>query len=419
MKLLRGAFRFIGAALLIYVVLEVGFRFYRYNQLKSSADKNIHYPFSSFKSPIYKFDPEAGYAYPSNADNRQWLYAADNNLQPHESEIVTNNMGMFGAAADIQPAKGPDEFRIAILGDSFCATTTSTVTWPTALERLFDTDADFKRTVGKGKVRVLNFGLDGTGLTQWPSVYRSRAAKFDPDIVIVSFIGDDILRRFIYRDTLQFGDNDYGMFACTAVPVAIGNPACRNGYAFVIDPSREDYRQRADEIKRRIYMSSLRKLPWYTLNPELLATVSRGHLGLYPKLELTRRVGAKSAGGTGSPSTLHFDTEDEGIRASVEAITELAAGPHPILILHHPMVTECLAHKPDAIFQHFAQAAGNVHMIDMTEQLPQGAGPDEINKWYNLPYDIHPSSYGAQVYAESVVKQVRAIVGAEIQSKTK
>ncbi|MGA8232449.1 MAG: SGNH/GDSL hydrolase family protein [Candidatus Acidiferrales bacterium] len=362
---------------------------------------------------------EAGYAYQSNASNHQWLYDADDDLQSHESEIITNNMAMFGSPTDVKTAKGPDEFRIAILGDSFCATTTSTVPWPTALERLFGADDDFKRTVGKSNIRVLNFGLDGTGLTQWPSVYRSRAANFDPDLVIVNFIGDDILRRFIYRDTLQFGDNDYGMFACTALPVDIGNPACRNGYAFIIDPAHEDYRQRADEIKRRIYMASLRQLPWYSLNPELLATISQGRLGFYPKLELTKRATAKSAGGTGSPSTLHFDTEDQGIRASAEAITELASVPHPILILHHPMVTECLAHKSDAIFQHFMQAAGNVHIVDMTVELPQGVSADEINKWYNVPYDIHPSSYGAQVYAENVAKQVRAVLSGKTQAKTK
>jgi hypothetical protein len=34
----------------------------------------------------------------------------------------------------------------------------------------------------------------------------------------------------------------------------------------------------------------------------------------------------------------------------------------------------------------------------MLTALPLDASQDEINKWYNVPYDGHPSSYGASVY---------------------
>ncbi|MGC1684157.1 MAG: hypothetical protein WA734_00930, partial [Candidatus Acidiferrales bacterium] len=163
MKLLRRTLQCLGWVLLAYFVLEVGFRFYHYEQLKSNVDKNTHYSFSSFKAPLYTVDLEAGYAYQPNARNHQWLYDKDNNLVPHDSEVVTNDMGMFGASDDVRETKRPDEFRIAVLGDSFCATTTSTVPWPTALEKVFSTDAGFKRLVGKSTIRVLNFGLDGTG----------------------------------------------------------------------------------------------------------------------------------------------------------------------------------------------------------------------------------------------------------------
>ncbi|MFZ0908860.1 MAG: SGNH/GDSL hydrolase family protein [Candidatus Acidiferrales bacterium] len=407
MKSLRGTFRFVGRVVLAYVVLEGGFRFYRYERLKSSVDEQIHYSFSSFKAPLYTVDAEAGYAYQPNARNHQWLYDKDNDLVPHDSEIATNNMGMFGSSTDIQAAKGPDEFRIAVLGDSFCATTTSTVPWPTALERVFSTDSDFKRLVGQSTIRVLNFGLDGTGIVQWPAVYRTRAAKFDPDFVIVNFIGDDILRRFLYRDTLQFGDAGYGMFACTSLPVTIANPTCRNGLAFVIDPTREDYRQRAIEIKRRIYEALLQQLPWYSLNPELLAAISKGHLGLHSKLQW-----AKS-------STPHYDTEDQAMRASLEALTQLTSVPHSTLLLHHPVVQECLAHKSDPLVQKFIQAASQEHIVDMTGEMPPGASADEINKWYNGPYDWHPSSYGAQIYAEIVAKQIRAAISAELSAKAR
>ena len=407
MKALRATTRFAVWVLLTFVILEIGFRFYRYHQLESDADKNIHYSFSSFKARLYTVDQEAGYGYEPNARNQQWLYSKDNDLEPDESTVVTNNMGMFGTPSAVQPSKGPDEFRVAVLGDSFSATTTSTVPWPTALERVFSADADLKRAVGKSTIRVLNFGLDGTGIVQWPAVYRSRAAKFDPDLVIVNFIGDDILRRFIYRDTLQFGDADYGMFTCTTLPVSLRNPACRNGFAFVIDPTREDYRRRADEIKRRIYAASVRQLPWFSLNLELLAAISKGHLGLHSKLQ------------TAKPSTPHYDTEDQAIQASLAALAGLAAMPHPTLFLHHPVAQECLAHQSDALVLKFIHAAGSVHIIDMTGELPQSASVEEINKWFNGPYDWHPSSYGAQVYAEAIAKQVRTLIAAKVGANAK
>ncbi len=123
-------------------------------------------------------------------------------------------------------------------------------------------------------------------------------------------------------------------------------------------PGACDCRQRANEIKRQdIYGFTAATFPWSSLNAGLpLPPFRKGVSGSIRNFELTKRATAKSAGGTGSPSTLHFDAEDQGIRPSAEAITELASVPHPILILHHPMVTECLAHKSDAIFQHFMQA---------------------------------------------------------------
>jgi lysophospholipase L1-like esterase len=388
----------------IYVLLEAGFRLYRYEQLASEVGKNTHYRFSSFKEAIYKVDSSAGYAYLPNSHNRQFLYDENGNLLPHDSRIVTNNMGMF-SSVDAQVDKAPDEFRIAILGDSFCATTTSDVVWPTALQDALNADLELKRAVGKSKITVLNFGLDGTGLVQWPDVYRTRAAKFNPDLVIVNFISNDIVRKYVYRDTLRFGVSSHGMFACSSLPVDITNPDCRNGFAFVLDPTVEDPHQKGVEIKGDIYKALLGKLPWYSPYPELLATIFQGHLGLHPRLE----VSAFRPGIFGL-SNLFYDDEQQSIGISLDALKQISALHQPTLIFHHPAVEECLAGKSSPLAQQFMAAAKGLHIVDMLTELPQGASPDVIRAWYNLPYDAHPSNYGAKLYAESAEKQVRSLL---------
>jgi hypothetical protein len=67
------------------------------------------------------------------------------------------------------------------------------VTWPDALEQALNKDEGLKKQTGKTVFKVLNFGLDGTGIVQWPNVYKNRAAQFNPDLLIVNFISDDIL----------------------------------------------------------------------------------------------------------------------------------------------------------------------------------------------------------------------------------
>ncbi len=99
MKLLRGAFRLIAWTLLIYASWKSDSASIATNSLNPASIKISTISISSFKSTIYggRLDLRvAGYAYQSNASDRQWLYDADDDLQSHESEIIPNNMAMFG-----------------------------------------------------------------------------------------------------------------------------------------------------------------------------------------------------------------------------------------------------------------------------------------------------------------------------------
>ena len=278
--------------LLACVALEAGFRVYKYFQLKSDSERTTRYSFSSFKSPIYELDRDTGYAYVANSRNNQWLYDDENRLVSRASNIIINNFGMM-TPSDVTIEKPADEFRIAVLGDSFCATTTSDLTWTAALETVLNGDEKVKRAFGNARIRVLNFGLDGTGICQWPSVYKHKAARFQPDLVIINFIRDDIFRAFIYRDTIKFDENARGMVACTSLPVSLMNRDCHNGLSFIIHPTNENYQARAVQIKSAANLLLIRRLPWFGLYPELLASVAGGRWGLKPRLDVMTFPGTR------------------------------------------------------------------------------------------------------------------------------
>jgi hypothetical protein len=143
---------------IFYLVLEVGYRFYRYEVLISASsqaasfsttgprdangvvgsggefDKYARSSFSSFEEPLDLLDTNTGFQYRPNTQVHQWLYDSEGNLLPHASNIHTNNFGSI-SPEPYTLAKPKTEFRIAVIGDSFCVTTTSSVAWPTAFRR--------------------------------------------------------------------------------------------------------------------------------------------------------------------------------------------------------------------------------------------------------------------------------------------
>jgi hypothetical protein len=299
---------------------------------------------------------------------------------------------MISANAAIDKPK--DEFRIAILGDSFCATTTSDVTWPEALEQALNKDEGLKKQTGKSVFKVLNFGLDGTGIVQWPNVYKNRAAQFNPDLLIVNFISDDILREFIYRNTLRVGDGDYAMFTCTVLPTDLQNRNCQNGLSFVSDPTKGDYMARGSRIKNEIYTAMIRRLPWFSPYPELLSSVLGGRLGLKPGVVIL------------PSSNPHYATAEVAVEASYAALNTITWMHSKTLIFFHPTLEQCLSAETPPIVIQLMERAKGMSIINMLTALPLDASQDEINKWYNVPDDGHPSSYGASVYAHAADKQI-------------
>lgn len=378
----------------LYSIAEVSYRLYLHHQLESSAARHLRYSFSSTEAPLYTMDEKTGYEY--LPDRRLHLRLYDERGQfIRENNIVTNNFGHLESADD-SLAKPDSEFRIAVIGDSFAATIPSNVPWPTALQTELNQDVALRKATGKTTFKVINFGLDGTGLVQWPNVYEEKVVPFHPDLVIVSFISNDLYRKFIYRQTIHLTDDDQVMITCTSLPADIDRSSCLNAYSFVVDPRRPDYQKETTRIKRELFAKMVARLPWFSPYPELMSAMLNGRFGLPRRLQFQ----------DGSMS--YFGSDTEALASSRRAAEEIASKQPAVMFLYHPTVEECLEKQPAPVTEEMMAQEPGLHIENMLQYLPISSGPEEIKKWYNLPYDSHPSDYGAQVYAHAVEGRVLA-----------
>lgn len=144
-------------------------------------------PLGSFKSaPFRRYDPDVGIALIPNTHviHRRGCFAG---------EVQVNRWGMRDRDRNLE--KQPGEFRIALLGDSVVegvhVKPDEVVT--TRMEKLL-------AEKGYPNTEVLNFGVEGIGTTQELLIYKQRVRQFRPDLVILLFVGNDVMNN---SSTLQ------------------------------------------------------------------------------------------------------------------------------------------------------------------------------------------------------------------------
>jgi hypothetical protein len=376
----------VAAILLVFgVIAEGAGRVYWHHHL---LRRHMRYGCSTMDGPLYMLDPQAGYSYVPDAKLHLTLY--DEEYRPlRTNNVIVNNFGHLSLDNDSMQ-KPPSEFRVAVIGDSFSATTPSDITWPTLLQRDLNEDQALKKAIGKASFKVINFGLDGTGFVQWPNVYKYKVQPFHPDVVIVNFIGTDIDRRFFYRNTITIGDHDQAVITCTSLPAKLSNPDCASAYLFVLKPGSSDPRSEIARFKNEMQRKLVARLPWFSLYPQMLGVLLNGRFGLHSRLEL-------NSGGTPL-----FESSQKAIAASRKALETIASAQHRLIVLYHPVLQECLAKQAPPDVREFMAEENDLNIENMLNFLPLKSSPNEIRSWYNSPYDQHPSDYGAGIYARVV-----------------
>lgn len=332
-------------SLITLCAVEAVYRVYRYKQLCAQ----IAFPEEGTDpAGCDVFDPELGYRY--RPHKATYLPATEPGQSPRIWRV--NSHGHI-ADSEYPLAKPPGELRIAAIGDSFTAGITNSVRWTSVLEERLNQNPTWTGA-WKKTTRVINLGHDAMGVVQFQAVFDREAPRFEPDIILVSLIIDDLRRRRYWRG----------------------------------EPERAEDRAPMQEFLRQ---EMLGPLPWYGLHCEVLAASKVGRpLGMRPRLV---------------PRDYH--DADEAMAVSLASLRHMVKQHPRVLILHHPMYEEYgrgLDHFRAGLKEQLYRDGADLEIVRMQDVMPDPkiAGVDPITAWYQRPSDTHPTDAGMVLYGEAV-----------------
>jgi hypothetical protein len=380
--------------LITYSMLEIGFRIFRRMKL---PQEYAEYYFQAIDAPIYLLDEKIGYRYKPNAQVFYANFNFDNTIL-QSNHFNVNNLGHI-APNDDALAKPDVEFRIAILGDSFTASIHNDIPWTHLLEENLNADADLKKSLRVAHFKVINFGMDGTGIAQWEQVAINAVAPYTPDLVIINFITEDIRRKFVWRTSVQpkQSNSNYQLgLMCSSLPATLDNRDCAILKMLVLKRAVFDDQNELSRIKREIYNQEVERIEWLAPYPELVARTFGRLWGWDTRLTPSRR------------EIPYYESDADAIRASASALQNIRAHFPNVLVLHNPDPPETLDRSTPALVARLMREPSGADIVRMVNFLPQAVDETEIKSWFKLPWDPHFSNYGAQVYAQAVYGRVRA-----------
>ncbi|MFL6934947.1 MAG: SGNH/GDSL hydrolase family protein [Xanthobacteraceae bacterium] len=378
----REALLVCASTVLTYVIMEIGYRAYQYRTLSDrlSAEVAAQPSTGPAAQDQFMYDAHTGYRYTPDFEGRRG--------PPWYSHWRTNSHGHV-SRFDYPQRKPPREYRIAVVGDSFTANITNTVRWTELVEQQLNGTPRWRAAVDDRFTRVINFGVDGMGMVQFGAMVRHHVMEFQPDLIIVNFIADDILRRLRYLNR----------------PTGLAD--------------------RNVNIRAYVEENFLRQINWLRVYPELFAATAGYYFGMQTQLPLDHRLHLAH------DPAFKFASRTEAIQASAAAAKEMLAASPGILFLHVPMFQELAGWAiPEwqGLAQQFARAVPELSVIAMQprmEALLAGKRPKdradlaglnprqiwalseerrpELYRWF-FAGDFHPTDYGTTVYADEVAR---------------
>jgi len=122
----------------------------------------------------------------------------------HRGHVATNSFGLRGHEITLQ--KPPGTFRIVGIGDShmFGAGVDQEEIYMARLEVMLNEVSPPGR-----RFEVLNFGTPGYNTVMEVSTFEHRALRFDPDLVLVHFIGNDLHAPHFLESSRSWDPRDW------------------------------------------------------------------------------------------------------------------------------------------------------------------------------------------------------------------
>lgn len=386
-----------------YLAAEFGYRWYMYRTLVD-AD----YPVTIASANAYEGDTPGYYRPHAKFHWRQ--FDAQHNLV-HQCQVAINNRG-FISANDYQVAKLAGEFRIALIGDSLTACITNDIPWADLLEKKLDGDAALKQRLGAQTVRVMNFGLPGSGFHRCAINYRGFASAYAPDLVIVNYIEDDFPREGntnllldvpspetefpvpkaffaqVQEAKIQIvGNITPELYRAYADPLQI--PGASPAFFFVVEDDTVTFdAEKIASIKRETANRYLSARVWRSSRPHLLYRA----LGQPFSLSYTDSMFA----------SLSHDVGDQ-VEHALQGIRDIQSRHPRVILLRNPLIQDLDGRVSlQEATRLLEQRAPDIKIVRMEKYMPIENGRKDIYKWFNLPHDGHFSNYGVAIYAQAV-----------------
>ena len=338
-----------------YLMLEIGYRFYQYETLPRRLFEilwALHSDGPSQRSISTYLMPMSAFATPPTSQARGVHLG---------SAIVARISGDTSPDPTIHSTSRWEEFRIAILGDSFTAGITNNVRWTDQLEDRLNESAAWRGSVGGQSTRVINFAVDGYGFVQFAAMLHYVSA-FESDLVVVTFVTDDIFRK------LRFVN----------VPYSTG---------------------RRDQDLRAYIDSYLAEINWLRPYPELFAATLGPYFGMQTRLPLDPLLVLASPRGRYNRS--------EGIAATATAVRTILSFSPRSLFIQAPQIEELRGYPlKESAELSAALRAPNIRFVSMIPAM-WARMPDKstLTRWYFSP-DRHPTDAWAEVFADEVSKWI-------------
>lgn len=390
-----------------FVVSEIGFRFYlQSTQPEAFKPSTSEIPsYGVYDQSHWEFSEEFGYQYPSNRKIN--LTSIEGGKIVSCSTIDAINE--FGNIGRIEGVYQDSKRKIAVFGDSFTVFHHEGINWPLVMQR--NLIAELGETV-----HVLNFARDGYGVLQMLDLAAANVEKWNPDLVIIAFITDDLTRARSWRTVVEM--DGITRVLTTDEPKKVPDPA-RSTDTFLLDGRATPewcmaqkgksgdpvvaeldgrYRKLREENmgRKMVKMPSLTDLSGSYILSFLLHQNPFHHLRA-----------PQSFNGLPRHAWTQFDQDPR----FVAAVNKLRASGKPILLVHLATSDEIAAgheHGSRADVLSLMASLENLFgqkILKTTNfiQMPMPE-PTRIN---NTPTDTHPSKFGVDFYARVVTDMVK------------
>lgn len=343
---------------------------------------------------VYAYDPDYGYRYIPNA--AQVVVGIQHGRVLFCWHGSVNDEGNIGR---MTASWSPNDLKILVVGDSFSAMPAGpegSITWTDFLPALLS------EAVGR-HVSVKNYARDGYGILQMFHLALGMARIYNPDLIIVSFITDDLTRSRFYRSTTTIGGEERVLTFFTpghppdvrsTKDMILLNPKVTTAWCHLPPPEQADVLREIDSQYTRLARDR-RSLGLTTMRKSFV----------YERIVYGDPFSSAFKFSRDRHIAYHDYRDDHLFMADIKGLSALDI---PVNLVHIPVMEELQAgrYMLDAKHAHLLQSLEQVTNREITRLLPLVTPRAHVEELFLVPYDRHPNTRGATFYAQLIANHL-------------